>query len=333
MDGSRFDAFTRRWGAVRGSRRAALRSLVGVGLGALLAGPGWSTRARKRRRKRCRKNGQTCVSFGQTLGPCCKNSSCQEVPQDQRKFCLCKPGFWDPNRTGFCVPVTCGSLGDACASVEECCPRAIGTGLACARIGNEKGPRGCGFLTQPDPPSRCCIGEAGTICTGDCDCCGDLTCQNGHCLPSRPVCLAVGETCDEDAQCCGGNTTRTRCSRIDSGKANGRCGGPAALRNRCCTAEDWECEDTCDCCGSMRCINGSCRYTLLGASCEDSSECVRGTCQVVLPKPDGSCLIPANLPPPQLCCLAEGEQCFGTSCDCCGALTCQDSVCSSFGSG
>jgi hypothetical protein len=338
MDEARFDALARLAGEAAASRRGALRLLVGLGLGAAVVAPGGRSDAknntlgkrRKRKRKRCRKAGQTCVSFGQTLGNCCKYSSCQEVPNDQRQFCLCDPGFWDPNRTGFCAPIDCLGLQAECTTAENCCQDAL-SGTACAPIANTKGSRGCGFRTQPDPPSRCCLGE-NAICAGDCDCCGELTCQDGRCRVPEPVCLELSEACNAKEACCGGDSVRVTCDFIDPFKANGRCGGPTSRGDRCCTTYGWECQDACDCCGSLPCRHGTCQLTPVGQPCEETAECFTGTCQFVNPKPDGSCLIPGNLPPPQLCCFDEGGPC-GDSCQCCGTLTCQDSVCSSFGSG
>lgn len=153
--------------------------------------------------------------------------------------------------------------------------------------------------------------------------------RQGPRLPNP--CRELRATCTTDTTCCGGNTNRVDCAFVDPFKAKGLC-GPAFLGNRCCTTEGWECTSPCDCCGSMACVNGTCRYSLLGQSCETNAQCQAGTCQTVQAKHDNSCLIPVNQPPPDLCCLGEGGTCHD-SCMCCGTLTCQDSVCSSFGTG
>lgn len=327
MGGADFDRLSHRVTYSRRHRRHLLQ-LLGGALGVVSVSAGNAT-AKRKRKKRCRKNGQTCVNIGGPVGKCCKHSSCQEVPYDQSKFCLCKPGYWDPNRTGHCSPLVCQRLQGECSTAEICCQDQVGGGATCAAIANNKGPRGCGFLTGLGTTSRCCLGEGGSICTGDCDCCADLTCQGGRCRPPQPVCLEMGASCTSDVQCCGGNTDRADCTFVDPFKGPFGC-GLANQTTRCCTTEGWECEGTCDCCGSMICINGTCGYTQPGQECLESSQCQAGTCQVVQPKHDNSCLIPANQPPPRLCCLGEGGEC-GTSCQCCGTLTCQDSACSSLG--
>lgn len=158
-----------------------------------------------------------------------------------------------------------------------------------------------------------------------------------RCSPKRKGLGTLGrcrerrEACTTDANCCGGNTDRVACDVISSFKAKGLC-GPSFLGNRCCTTEGWECTSSCDCCGSMACLNGTCRYGLPGQICEINAQCLAGTCEIVQAKHDRSCLIPVNQPPPYLCCFAEGASC-DDSCKCCGTLTCQDSVCSSFGTG
>jgi hypothetical protein len=170
----------------------------------------------------------------------------------------------------------------------------------------------------------CCIPN-GQPCESATDCClGSCSvglCQN-EVIQLPPPCRGIGEVCTRREECCTGTLPRTTCGFVDPDKGRFGC-GLASAAIRCCTTEGWECQSTCECCGSMACLNGTCGYSLPGEI---------GTCQVVQPKHDDSCLIPDNQPPPELCCLEEGGFC-SSSCHCCGTLTCQDSACSSFGTG
>jgi hypothetical protein len=341
MDESRFDALCRRVGEAA-SRRRALRLLLGLGLSPLLSAGGAAKnntlgKRRKKRRRRCRKAGQTCVSFGQTLGPCCANSSCREVPNDQRQFCLCDPGFWDPNRDGFCVPTECGTLGEECASVEACCPPALGGGLTCATILDTKGPRGCGFLTQPDPPSRCCLGEGGAICTGDCDCCGDMACQNGRCV--RTSCREVGEACrDVNNRCCGNGSAA--CAPV-AAKDDVLC-QPEGTELQCCLFDGQPCADSCECCGESRCRQGICKdLSSPGPQCKElGATCLGYQSTECCGYPDTQCCAFARCDDdapyqgPGFCrrvCRQLGEACNdgtgGPQTQCCATFRCNDGVC------
>ena len=61
MDGTRFDAWTKAWGATR-SRRGALRLLAGGGLGALLARRGPAGTAAQEAQAVCRLVGEPCAA-------------------------------------------------------------------------------------------------------------------------------------------------------------------------------------------------------------------------------------------------------------------------------
>jgi hypothetical protein len=202
---------------------------------------------------------------------------------------------------------------DAPGACQKCCYKTYRT--VSATQGQCCQPNGYGCRST----AECCLGV-----------CSVGVCQN-EVIQLPPPCRGIGEVCTRPEECCAATSVRGDCGFVDPDKGRFGC-GLASQAIRCCTTEGWECENTCECCGSMACINGTCSYSFPGEPCIDSGQCAAGTCQVVQPKHDRSCLIPDNQPPPQLCCLGEGQFC-GTSCQCCGTLTCQDSECSAFGTG
>lgn len=361
MDDQQFDRLTSHLGTVASSRRQVLALVLGAVLSVLL--PGRASRAKcrvvchqrdgqrvchrrcspdrqglgKRKRKRCRKAGQPCGSFGITLGTCCANSRCQAVPQDQRQFCLCNPDYGDPNRTGLCEPQVCGALGEVCTGVASCCPPALGGGLGCAPILN-KGPRGCGYLEQPDPPSRCCLGEGGAVCTGDCDCCGDLACQSGRCV--RTSCRAVMEGCRTAQDVCCGGVGVAVCGTV-AAKDDLICqDDDTALQ--CCRFDGQPCVDSCECCGASLCRVGICQdRSSPGPQCTELGETCGGyRSPACCGYPDTQCCAFARCDDdapyqgPGYCrrvCRQLGETCNdgsgGPQTQCCATFRCNDGVC------
>ncbi|MGH2618347.1 MAG: hypothetical protein ACRDJC_24215 [Thermomicrobiales bacterium] len=92
MDGSRFDAWTRRqFGLAVGGVATSLAGLASLAETAA---------KKKRRKKRCKKIGKTCSPNGRK---CCKKLTCREKGEIDPQFRCCKPD------------------GQPCTSQEECC--------------------------------------------------------------------------------------------------------------------------------------------------------------------------------------------------------------------
>ena len=191
MDGNRFDAWTRAWGASR-SRRGALRLLAGGGLGALLARLAPAEVAAQEAQAVCRFVGEPCT----VTSHCCHGNVCV----DDR--CACRPNYTSCG--GRCRDLRdnehhCGACDTACHAGQTCC-RGVCADLRadeanCGRCGN-----------------RCGQGEA---------------CQGGAC---RAVCQQERAPCRDGDACCSGSCNsdgtcaecekRSRCSRRRP------CGGP-----------------------------------------------------------------------------------------------------------
>jgi hypothetical protein len=98
MDGTRFDAWTRRrFGLVAGGIGALLLGLDGRDETAARRKGTKNTKKRGRKRKRCKKLLQPCTIGGKT---CCKGNDCEPINGGQ--FC-CKP------------------FGKSCSDDAECC--------------------------------------------------------------------------------------------------------------------------------------------------------------------------------------------------------------------
>ena len=122
MDGSRFDAWTRRrFGLAAGGVAAALAGLIPTGEDAA---------AKRKRKKRCRKPGKICTPGGKK---CCGKRFCARpfsFPEADR---CCKgggepcTGTQDPTCcTGDCTPAGecfCKTGGQPCDRNGQCCSR------------------------------------------------------------------------------------------------------------------------------------------------------------------------------------------------------------------
>jgi hypothetical protein len=205
-----------------GSRRGAVRALIGIGLGGTLSQLGLRrvaaqcglVRTSSRRADRCSKR-----------NPCCENARCKN------KRCKCKPGWCDANDDGVCeaqlgTDAACTGCDDACDELESCrglffdprlklCCRPLGqvcgelgsccfeTGDAnsCQVIANKGGPRGCGYRV-PNTERRCCIPNGATGAAGDCDCCGTSIQCEGACIPESCT-NTCNLSCTSNADCGG----------------------------------------------------------------------------------------------------------------------------------
>jgi hypothetical protein len=135
----------------------------------------------------CRTNGQGCSSAAECCLGSCSVGICQnQVIQFPPATCL---ELLTPCNAGdICCPVV--KIGDICPTDT----------LQCAQIQSQKGPRTCG-TPGSSGVAVCCRPNCG-ICSDDCECCGDLRCQNGLCVSPPPSCAGRGEACNVDKPCC-----------------------------------------------------------------------------------------------------------------------------------
>ncbi len=157
MDGPRFDTLARTLAA---TRRTTRKTLLGAGLGLLLAGRSGDGAAAD-----CKQVGQRCSGDKD----CCKHAQCR-----LSGVCACKSGFTDCN--GKCKDLTtnknhCGACNNDCGDGEFCCSgaciAACAGGETCCNgacctcpIGNEP----CGDTCCP-PSRRAAMGCASMRCT------------------------------------------------------------------------------------------------------------------------------------------------------------------------
>jgi hypothetical protein len=139
MEGSRFDAWTR--------RRVGLAA-GGLGAAAFLAIAPPRGDAKKKKKKckkiRCRKLLQTCQPSSKEQS-CCQGLNCDPV-EDQGLVLLCCLGRQQPCQTSsqccgesICFPISgltgdrcCGGAGHFCASSNDCCAGATCISNGCA---------------------------------------------------------------------------------------------------------------------------------------------------------------------------------------------------------
>jgi hypothetical protein len=115
MDGSQFDAWTRRgFGAAAGGLAGALLAQAAI--------PGAEA---KKKKKRCKKLNDACNSGKKK---CCCGYECQPQGMSAQRFCCRAPGFPDQgspqnccsgrSELGKCI---CKTLGQGCGAGRECC--------------------------------------------------------------------------------------------------------------------------------------------------------------------------------------------------------------------
>jgi hypothetical protein len=258
MDGPRFDTLARTLAA---SHRTSRKTLLGAGLGLLLAGRSGDGAAAD-----CKQVGQRCSGDKD----CCKHAQCR-----LSGVCACKSGFTDCN--GKCKDLTtnknhCGACNNDCGDGEFCCSgaciAACAGGETCCNgacctcpIGNEP----CGDTCCP-PFETCCDG----VCVDEvhsnpdhCGTCGNICdeprcCSNGRCVASfqsdEDNCGSCGFECMFEFTCCSGT-----CRKLTTDE--GHCGA--------CGAE---------CPRGEFCDFGTCRCLNSNATCGPGRACCRGDC-------------------------------------------------------
>jgi hypothetical protein len=165
------------------SRRALIRLLAGGGLGSMASRLGFPAGAAAKHKKRKKKKGARCRTVRQSCagGACCGYLGCGDNGCDGGNVCFQHEGGG------------CGRDCD-CRSDLNCSERAGG---ACQDCGYPETP----CITTPDcclqdsicgyngcaPGTVCCQWEIGSLCYDDCDCCAELGCFGGFCLPLLTV--------------------------------------------------------------------------------------------------------------------------------------------------
>jgi hypothetical protein len=293
MDDNRFDDLGRALGG-HGTRRGALRLLIGAALGALAGRAAAETPAGAKSKGRRKGKGK-----GKKKG--CPKKPCPQGYQRNKRTCKCE-----------CVRTTCS--GGKEFDVDQCrcaCPR----GLRECQEGCV-GPNECcpGDPPCPEEPRGCCYSPGVDVCTIDGCCaeldgkkacnnfCVDTTTDRNHCGDCNVRCGSgegcVDGECVETSQCPGGQQT---CPGYEDGPFCARPG------HSCCG--DYDCNPFRECCNAAEglcCLKGRC---VEGRCCPEGREVCAGKC----------CLF--------------GESCCGGECcsasQCVNNMCCRTGVCGS----
>jgi hypothetical protein len=133
MDGSQFDAWTRRrFGVAAGGLTAALLGFLSLDE-AEAKNKGRRRRRRRRKNKECKVLGSGCNPTGKKK--CCEGLSCEPPTTGGNRCCLvdAQPcANADDCCSGFCLddecqPASCKELGQACTASAQCCSGACDT--------------------------------------------------------------------------------------------------------------------------------------------------------------------------------------------------------------
>jgi hypothetical protein len=256
----------------------------------------------------CGQFGAACV-LGSLNSVCCDGFVCA-AGECQVDPCPGLPsvGHFVSCPGGVCCDEVCSPTCGQCKALQssDCLPVIAGPPLCCVRDAVCDVIRsGCGL----DDDLRCCLPEGG-LCTGTCDCCGDLACVGGVCQ----VDTCAGLDCDDNDPCttdtCDASGTCVHTSRADGAACVGRsgvcCGGAC---RECCT--DDQCDDG-DLCTEDRCDGGTCVHTPL----ETCGACLPAAAPCIF---DGQCCShlchQGTGPYPRQCCAQRGDACvFSRGC-------------------
>jgi hypothetical protein len=179
MDAKHFDDLLRVNAYAPSSRRTAFLLLASGVFGSVewlgLAEDASARRKRKKRKKgaRCMTLRQSCDSAGCCGGLGCGDNGCDGGNvcfQQQGGYCSgdcdCRGDMNCSERHGETCQ-HCGYPETLCWTTSDCC---LSTSI-------------CGYNGCDDYSTVCCQWEIGSLCYDDCDCCGELGCFGGACLP------------------------------------------------------------------------------------------------------------------------------------------------------
>ncbi len=341
MDDQLFDRVARLIGSA-GSRRDALRALLGAGLLGMAAAGADASKGKNHRKgarkqeqpkqekrrpkkKPCRKErpnrcGRACTNIKNDEKNCgaCGNR-CPDGESCVNGNCSCGAGRIECD--GACVTGNCCEGGSvaSCTGDEQCCPG-----------------RGCkGLHSDPENCGACGAGcFAGETCDGGLCLCGEGKIVCGGACVAGSCCLgSVGDSCGDDETCC----SPDGCKNLSNDAENcGTCGVACDSRTSDgCNNGVCQCKDEPACPENSLCTSGECICTSIGlpggcgpcrVSCRDGTTCNvelgRCTCrenEVVIA---GNCV--ACEPPPGG---GAARACDGESCSCDGRCCDQPGHC------
>jgi hypothetical protein len=267
MDAIRFDALTR----ALTSRRTTRKTLLGAGLGLLLAG------RRRDAAANCKKVGRSCNQDSD----CCKDAECR-----LSGVCDCKVGF--TACSGKCKDLStnnnhCGACNNECGGGEFCCS---GECIAdCAR-----GETCCNGACIVGACFPCPIGNepcGDTCCPPFETCCDDVCVDEVQSNPDH--CGTCGNRCG-GLRCCsrGECVASFQFDEDNCGRCGFECPRPPRVPNAqtCCSGTCRNLptdEDHCGACGAEcpfgeTCSFGVCSCFGIGATCSPLACCGGGEC-------------------------------------------------------
>ncbi len=282
----------------------------------------------------------TCAACGTNGKPCCSTQAHQ-----------CNPGLSCDVTAKICK-TTCGAAGQGCCPVSKCndanttCNPSTGKCTGTGTVGTIGNPCDIG--------SKCTTGHCvGGTCTAACDtvgvaCCpgspktcgGGLQCAENATCQTKPLCTPIEGDCATTTTCCTGYQCLLTVQPVG-----------VADKKTCCVTSGTNCPDgDLDCCGYLRCVNGSCAPNQDGVGCLQNSDCARADCDLASGTCGGAALTCGTLTPVGGICIADSECCDGvcrtlastgqdtccqgasgmctTSKDCCGVMVCgSDGTC------
>jgi hypothetical protein len=302
MEDSRFDALTRRLITLAHPRRGLLAFIAGSGVGVLLeATLRKGAAARDKYPRRQRRVAQRKPTDGPIRGQ-------PPGPRLACKFAGQKCGSMRVRRNGRTT-----------RSFVRCC----GEGAICGHVL----PDGSTVRVGPSQRGKCLC----DLCYDDAD--GDGICRltpPPPCVALNGACSAYGDCCDPGASVgaaiCIGDICTGRgfcppaslaCAVVKAQKGSTQCDALPEGTPQCCKLQSIPCANDCQCCGSLRCENGTCVPCVADgiacpAGCAANAEChlcCAGFCRI-----DGKC------GPPQGC-VEYGGVCTRSS-DCCNDVPC-----------
>jgi hypothetical protein len=163
------------------TRRGLLRLLAGGALGAMTTRFGGAEEAAAKKKRK--KKGARCMSVRQACagGRCCGSLTCGDNGCAGNAVCYQNEGGACSGDCDCASDLLCSERkGDTCQNCSY--PETPCTFTAeCCLKDSICGYNGC------VAEATCCQWEIGSICYDDCDCCEELGCFGGYCLPLLTV--------------------------------------------------------------------------------------------------------------------------------------------------